>query len=145
MSLSADFRTFLLAQPAIAAIVGTSVHVRAVPQPIDPPYVWIARAGSNQDERTLDQAQGQQPWEERWDLEAISDDPVELEDLAAAVRGLDCVKGTFGAGSIQLLIVEDQTDDYVPKAVESDQGLDLAAFQLTIYGYEAGAESSSSA
>lgn len=135
--LNADLRAYLLAQAAIATIVGTSVHVRAVPQEIAPPYLWLARAGADL-ERTLDQAQGAEPFETRYDVEAISDDPQELETLAQAVRALDCAKGVCGSGTMQLLLVEDHTDDYVPKGVFSDEGLDVASFAITVYGYEPG-------
>lgn len=132
------FRAFLLAEPTIASLVVDHVHVGNVLQDVDPPYIYIQRAGTGH-ERTLDQAQGTWPFEERWDLECISDDPDELQSLADSVRRLDSARGAFGVGgSIQGLFVEDQQDDYVPKGVNSDEGLDVAAFQITVYGYEPG-------
>ena len=106
------------------------------------PYIWIGRRGVMH-ERTMNQSVGEQPFEERWDLEAWGgiDD---VQTIAEAVRDLDCDKGAFGDGTIQLLQVEDHSDDYVPKGVFSDEGYDLAAFQITLYGYMAGVASSSS-
>jgi hypothetical protein len=135
---ASDFRAFLLADSGIAAAVGTRVHVGSVPQPTAAPYIWIGRAGVTH-ERTLDQSQGEQPFEERWDLEVWGEDLGDVQDLAELIRGLDCAKGTFGDGSIQLLYVEDHSDDYSPKGLFSDEGLDLAAFSITLYGYAAGA------
>lgn len=139
--LASDFRTFLLAQSAISALVGTAVHVDHVPQEIALPYLWVSRARTAH-ERTLDQAQGEQPFEEAWDIEAISDSLSEAQDLAAAVRGVDCAKGTFGDGTIQLLVIEDQSDDYIPRGTFGDDGLSVCAFAATVYGYEAAAASS---
>lgn len=139
---ASDFRSFLLDQTAIAAAVGTHVHVGSVPQPTAPPYIWIGRAGVSS-ERTLDQAQGTAPDEERWDLEVWSDDVGEVQDLAELIRSLDCAKGVFGDGTIQLLVVEDHADDYVPKGNFGDEGYDLAAFQIQVLMYSAGTSSSS--
>lgn len=132
-----NFRVFLLAKPAIAAVVTTHVHVGSVPQEIVPPYLYLQRARANH-ERTLDQTQGEVPFEEQWDLEAIADTPADLAALSEAVRGIDCARGTFGAGTMQSLFLEDQADDYIPKGVYSDEGLDVAAWTVTIYGYKPG-------
>jgi hypothetical protein len=137
--MSEDFRAFLLAQPDIANSVGSSVHVNSVPEEIVPPYIWLRRSGANS-ERSLGDAQGTPAFEERWDLEVITDSPGECEDLAASIRNLDGAKGTFGTGSIQGLFIEDYSDEYVPKGVFSDEGLDVAAFQIVIYGYAIGGD-----
>lgn len=139
---ASDFRSFLLDQVAIAAAVGTHVHVGSVPQPTNPPYVWIGRGGVSH-ERTLGQAQGETPFEERWDLEVWSDELGEVQDIAELIRGLDCAKGAFGDGTIQCLYVEDHADDYSPKGNFGDEGYDLAALSITIYGYVPAASSSS--
>lgn len=141
--LSADFRSFLLAQSDLVAVVGQHVHVNHVPQEIEAPYVWASRATTSH-ERTLDQAQGEQPFEEQWDVEAISDDLGEAQQLGELLRGLDCAKGAFGAGTIQLMLLEDQSDDYVPRGIPSDTGWAVCAFRVTIFGYVAGEMSSSS-
>lgn len=130
-----NFRSYLLGQSAIAAVVGTHVHVGSVPQDITPPYLYVQRARANH-ERTLDQAQGQVPFEEQWDLEAIADNAADLATLSEAVRGIDCARGNFGAGKMQSLFLEDQEDDYLPKGLYSDQGLDVAAWSVTVYGYK---------
>jgi hypothetical protein len=44
---------------------------------------------------------------------------------------------------MQSLFLEDQEDDYIPKGVFSDTGLDVAAWSATVYGYTPGVESSS--
>ena len=132
-----DFRAFLLAQSGIAAVVGSHVHVGSVPQEIEPPYIYLQRARATH-ERTLGQGQGETPFEEQWDVEVIVDDPTKLETLAAAIRGVDCARGTFGAGRMQGLFLDDQADDYIPKGVFSDAGLDTVAWSATVYGYAAG-------
>lgn len=137
MSFAVDFRAYLLAQSAIASAVGERVHVGMVPEETEPPYLWMQRAGASH-ERTLDQPQGETPFEERWDLEAIAAEPDDLATLDEAIRGLDSARGDFGDGRMQALFVEDQADDYVPKGVWSDEGLDVAAYQITVYGYAPG-------
>jgi len=132
-----DFRSFLLAQSAIAAAVGSNVHVGSVLEEIEAPYIYLQRARASH-ERTLDQAQGEIPFEEQWDLEAIADNPTDLVTLVDAVRGIDCARGTFGTSRMQSLFLEDQADDYLPKGVFSDKGLDVAAWSVTVYGYEPG-------
>jgi hypothetical protein len=136
MAIGPDLRTFLLAQFAIANIVGTSAHHNHVPQSREALYIWFARAQILQD-RTLDQAQGTPPFQESWDLECVADNLDDLDTLSDAVRGLDCAKGTFGAGTIQLVLVEDQSEDYLPRGVESDEGLHIAPLRLEIFGYAA--------
>lgn len=139
MSMSEDFRAFLLSKPDIANSVGSSVHVNSVPEETTPPYIWMRRSGAGS-ERSLGDAQGTAAFEERWDLEVISDSPGEAEDLAASVRNLDGARGTFGTGTIQALFVEDYSDEYVPKGVFSDSGLDVVPFQIVIYGYAPGGD-----
>jgi hypothetical protein len=133
-AFSQDFRAMLLEQPQITDLVGTRIHVGAVPEEIEPPYLWLQRAGVSH-ERVIDQRQGEEPFEQRWDLECVVADPADLEPLANAVQRLDCLRGKFGDATIQGLFVEDQQDDYVPKGVYSDEGLDVAAFAVTVYGY----------
>jgi hypothetical protein len=139
MALSEDFRAYLLAETPIAQAFGTNVHVNSVPEEITPPYIWLRRSGANH-ERTLGQGKGEQAFEERWDLEVISDDPSEIEGLAKLIRDLDSDKGTFGTGTIQGLFVEDYSDEYIPKGVFSDEGLDVCAFQIVIFGYVPGGD-----
>jgi hypothetical protein len=139
MSLSEDFRSFLLAQTPIAQGFGSKIHVNSVPEEIDPPYIWVRRSGASH-ERTLGQGQGEQAFQERWDLEVITDDPSDIDGLAKLIRDLDGAKGTFGHGTIQGLFVEDYSDEYIPKGVFSDEGLDVVAFQVVIYGYVPGGD-----
>jgi hypothetical protein len=141
--ISADLRSFLLAQEALTALVDERIHVNHVPQESTLPYLWVGRTGTTHD-RTLDQARGEQPFEEQWDCEAIAGTESEAQALGEAVRGLDCAKGAFGDGRIQLMTVEDQRDDYVPRGVPSDEGFSVCAFSLTIYAYTPGQPSSSS-
>jgi hypothetical protein len=141
-NFASDFRAFLIANGPLSALVSTRVHVGSVLQPTAAPYVWIGRRGVFH-ERTLNQAVGEQPFEERWDLE-VWGDIGDVQDIAEVVRNLDCAKGSFGSGTVQLFQVEDHSDDYVPKGVFSDEGFDLAAFQITVFGYVAGSSSSSS-
>jgi hypothetical protein len=112
--------------------------VGSVPEQITAPYVYLQRARAAH-ERTLDQQQGEIPFEEVWDLELIVDDPEDLATIAELIRGLDCACGAFGAGTMQVLYLEDQADDYVPKGTFADQGLDVAAWSVTVLGYAPGA------
>jgi len=140
--IAEDLLAFLLAQATITALT-TRVHWNHVPEEPTDLYMWFARAGTDQD-RTLDQAQGELPRSVSFDVECIGTDPSNVVDLAEAVQGLDCAKGTFGSGTCQLVLIGDESDEYVPRGVYSDEGLHVQVLRLEVIGYAPGTRSSSS-
>lgn len=131
--LAENLRAFLLADAGVAAIVGTRIHQSNVPQDSDLPYLWLRRASRDHD-RTLDAVVGEEPESERYDLEAISDDLDEAQDLSLAVKDcLDNYRGTLGAATVQGCFVEDQNDDYIPRGIMGDEPLQFSALSVQIF------------
>lgn len=131
--LAQDLRAVLLAAPAVAAIAGTRIHQGIVPESSTTPYLWYRRA-SRDTERVLGEAVGAEPDSYRFDLEAISADLEEAQDLADAVRGaLDNYRGSFGTRTAQGVFVENQDDDYYPRGIMGDETLHYAALSIQIF------------
>jgi len=137
-TIGPDLRSFLLADTDIAAAVGTSVHQNHVPETSETLYIWFSRRGRER-ERTINESAGNVAFREYWDLEVIGTSLGDVSDLADLVDALDSSSGTFGSGTVQVLFVEDQTDDYIPRGLNSDEGLHYSAFLIEILGYAAGA------
>jgi hypothetical protein len=135
MSAGPNLRTFLLTDRSIVAAVGTRVHQQKVPETPATIYIWYARAGSDA-ERTLDQATGTQPFQLDYDVEVIGQTLSEVEAVSEYITALDCSRGTFGSGTIQLLAVDSAGDDYVPRGLYADEGLFINAFRFSLYGYK---------
>lgn len=133
--LAENLRTFLLADATIAATIGTRCHQGMVPQAdiATLPYVWFARSRRQLD-RTLDAAAGD-PADEQWfDVECISDDLDESQDLAEAVEDrLNNYRGTLGTQSVQGIFLDDQDDNYVPRGTMGETELHVAALAVQIY------------
>lgn len=133
--LGQDLRTFLLADSDISTAVGASrISQNHVPETYDGLYVWFARAATEH-ERTIDQATGEEPFRQFWDLEVIGETLGDVLDAAEHIVDLDASGGTFGAGTVQVLWVSDHNDDYLPRGIYSDEGLYVSSFQLEVVGY----------
>lgn len=137
MSFDTDLRAFLLAQSAISTpIGGARLHQNHVPESYGGTYLWIGRSGIGRAD-TLDMtpADNVDPWQQRFDAEAISENQADAMDLASAIESLHGYRGSFGTGTIQGVFCEDQVDGYVARGVMSDLGLDVGALVLTFIGY----------
>lgn len=132
-TIAENLRSYLLAAPAVAALV-SRVHWNHVPEEPTSLYIWFARSGTDTD-RTLDQEVGQAPWSVSFDVECIGTDGASVLNLAEAIQGLDCDKGDFGGGTVQLVLVGDSSDDYVPRGVNSDEGMHVQVLRLEVIGY----------
>ena len=139
MSLGIDLRTKLLSDSTLAGLVGERVMQGKIAQGESDPCIWYGRAGIDpEDSRTLDQAPGERPFREQWDLEVYADSLDLLDAVADRIRLLDCYRGPFGDGSVQAVFVFDHTEDYLPRGDGSDNGRDGAFFRLEIVGYTNG-------
>lgn len=138
MSLGEDLRTWLLAQPAVSAIVGSRCHQNRVPQSYKGAYLWFSRRSLDQQDTHLDQAPGADAFRQRFDLEAVSADGDTAMNLAEACRQLHCSRGAFGSGKVQGIFITDQADDYAPRGLMADEALDFGALDLLIVGYSPG-------
>lgn len=131
--LAENLRAFLLDKATITTFVGADgVHQGLVPQDVTLPYIWFKRSARRYLE-TTDAAPGADPDEERFDLECISDDLDESQDLSQAVcDALNAYRGTFGDTTISGAFVDDQDDDYVPRGTLGETELHTAALAVQI-------------
>lgn len=137
MSFDTELRAYWLSKSAITAIAPAArVHQSNVPEAYAGAYLWYSRAGIDRAD-TLDMttADNVDPWEQRFDVEAISEDQGEAIDLGSVIESLHGDRGNFGAGQIQGVFVEDQIEGYVPRGVMSDKGLEVAALVVVFIGY----------
>ena len=100
--------------------------------------VYTLRSTENED--TTDGTVGSQPFREFWDVEFWSTDAGQSELARRLARdNFHLHDGTFGAGQVQGVFANDHTGDYVPRVDYSGMGLQLAAMDFEIVGYEPGA------
>jgi len=140
-SLGEDFRTFLLADSAIAARVGTRVYQNEVQQEEGADvsdYVWYERSNIERED-TLTMTVGERPYREFLNVEAVSttiDDALDLADDLRALHGSG--PGDFGDGTAQAVFVTDQSDDWVPRGDGGEEGRHIAALSFEVLGHQPG-------
>lgn len=133
MSLAEDLRAFLLDDGPIAALVGSSrIHKNHVPQESAMPYASYFRGGVEYEDAT-DDAHGEQPMRQFFDIEAVSDDVAEAESLSELIRDR-CAnyRGDFGASKVQGCFVSDHDDEYIPRNTDNDGGLHVATIRVEV-------------
>lgn len=125
-------RTFCLADTTIATAVGVRMSQGVVAQPLATPYIWFSRART-EDVDTLDAAAGEAAFMHEFDIEAISDDLDEAQDIAAALKTrLNKYRGAFADSTVKGIFVTDQNDDYYPRGLGDDEGRHVAAIRVEI-------------
>jgi len=103
-----------------------------VPEQIVTPYIWFSR-GSTEDLDTLDASPGEQPFMTAFNVEAISDDLDEAQDIAAALKArLNKYRGAFADSTVKGIFVTDHNDDYYPRGLGADEGRHVAALRVEI-------------
>jgi hypothetical protein len=123
---------FLLADAAIAALVGENVHQNQVPHEAVFPFIWLQQAGVNY-EGVTDAAPGTEPDDFLFDLESVSDDVDQAAELSALVRNrLAFWRGAFGDSTVQSILVDDHEDDYLKRNENADQGIHVASLRATV-------------
>lgn len=130
MSFEPDVRTFLLADAAIAALVGTRVHPLNLPQKSTLPAVTVERIDTTR-ESTHDGPEGMQRARMRvscWALTLLA-----ARDLADKVRRrLHGFVGTMGAGTVvQASFMDSDSDDF-----QSDPEMYVADLDFEIWAQE---------
>ena len=137
-TLGEDLRTWLRADASILDLAGTRVHQNKAGNKYNGQYIWYGRA-TTQNEDALNDPAGTDPFSQIFDVEAISDDIDEALNLADLLKAKHLARGTFGAGTVQGVFVSDHADDYIPRGINSEDGLHVAALQFEIMGYTQGA------
>ena len=131
-----DFRTWLLDQPCIAALVGGRIYHNQIVQADDLPAIWYRHGTStDQDTMTLEANSGSETqFNEGFDVEAISEDVALTETIARALKSLQTYSGVFGTGKVQGVFIDDHTDRYI--AVNTDAGRNVAALDFDVVAYK---------
>lgn len=130
-SLAENFRAFLLADPAIEAMVSGRVYEKHVPESSRWPYIWFRRSGT-ENEDTTDATPGTPAFRHSFDVEIVSDDPDEAEALADLVKAHHLHYGIFGEQTIKGLFVDDHSDDYERRNDMSDAGWHVPAVTVQV-------------
>jgi hypothetical protein len=136
VSLATDFRTFLLADATILAAVGSKgvAHNRTRQAQGFPQVCFFRRQTTV--ERTIEATSPETLQMVSFDVECVHTSLSGAETLAAAVRArCDSYRGSLGSGlsTVQGMFCEDQDEDYVPRADESDDVRHVVSFQVEIY------------
>lgn len=128
-----DLIAYLVANSGVNNLVGNRVHANRVPETSKYPLIWLARGGKQRD-KDLEGQGG--ITRHLFDLECISPQLEQSLDVADAVDSTDCLaghRGTLGSRRVQGVFVEDQDEEYVPRGNADDEGLFVAALQVTIW------------
>jgi hypothetical protein len=131
-----NLRTAIVSSTAVLHVFADAAGANRVCQAIEPeepehPRIWYGRSGSNED---VDLAGAGGLVEDTFDVEVISDDLDEAQDIAMVVkRFLNGKRGTFGGGSVQGIFVQDHNDDYIPRGISDESGLNVAALSVSIW------------
>ncbi len=130
-----NLRTVLVNSTAIKAEFAGIAAVGACAQNViyevaPTPRIWYQQQ-SESEEVDLDGSGGLS--EAAFDIEVISDDVDEAQDIARAIkRFLNGKYGTFGTQTALGCFVEDHNDDYVPRGIGDETGYHVAAINATI-------------
>lgn len=135
-----NLRAFLLADATIAAKCQSRIAQDIVPQPDEAdkdsagrlmPFCYFARSGVRL-ERCLGESGGA-PFGQFFDVEFVAQDDAQSQALATYLFTLDGYSGLFGASTVQAIFVEDQADDYLPKAADLSRGEFVSALRVEVY------------
>lgn len=135
-TVAEDFRTLLLAQPKIYELVGERVHQDHVPSSSaipanDSPYIWFSRSGAERF-ACLNDAQGTAPETETFNLEAWAESKTEADRLYDELQSLDGYTGAMGDRTVQVVYVDDPSDDYEPQGFGEAEGLAVTSLTVEI-------------
>ena len=125
-----NFRTFVLADASIAAVVGTNMEQNKVDQDTDTPFIYYSRTGESED---MDHAGSGGISDITFSVQCVDEDINASMSLAELVRSrLDGFKGTFGTQRVLGVFVSDRNDDYYQKPDGGDIGFHVAGLSVRI-------------
>lgn len=129
MTIATSLRDFLITGnffPNIANI--GKIQYAKIDKSVPKPVIWFQRSGGS----TTRFANGDPQYTtDLFDVEIVTDSdgsvfggPEGCQELTAAVRNyLDGYRGVMGSDVVQWIKVTDQSDDYIPKLVDRDNGI----------------------
>lgn len=122
--------TGVLAEMPGVAAPGACLHNVVLENP-PTPRIWYSCSNSDEE---LDIGGSGGLVESEFDIEVVSDDLDEAQDIAAAVkRLLNGKRGTFGTQTVQGVFVSDQTDEYVPRSLADETGYTVVGLRARIF------------
>lgn len=127
---------FLLTDATLVALVDDRIYHNQIDE-TNPtlPLVWFRRRGFDDLDLMGGQDAGLVPFIEWFDMEAVGGSWGEAKAVADALRAkLSGHQGTFGAGEVCFIRVQDAADDYIPhnQAAEEDAVLPVEALDLEV-------------
>ena len=136
-TLAEQLRDFLLADATVSGLVEERVHQAIIPDAARSVYprIWFRRAAVD-GELNLDG--GATLPQTTFDLEVLTDDIEQLDTLADAVRARlhgyppTGTAGSWGTRQVLGVFCEDQSDDYIPFAINDDEGTHFAALSVVV-------------
>lgn len=119
------FRSLLLADAGVTAMVGPRIHQATVPEDTTPPFIFFKRS-SVRYERTMG-ATGADPFSTFFDVDCVALNLEDAQSLADEIRGYDGYGGAFGDATCQGIFVDEQADEY-----ESQFGDHVASLSVEV-------------
>lgn len=127
----------LRADTAVAKWAAARVREDHVPQAtydgtVTPAHIWLGLRQSTPFDH-INGDVGESPMSVTFDLECIAGKQYDANQLAAAVRTkLHNYRGTFGDSTVKAIFINDQDNNYTPKATGGDNGLFVMAFDVQV-------------
>jgi hypothetical protein len=108
-------------------------HYQHLPEQTPDRFCWFMVSDSLVTGDSLD---GEPPDTFVVDLEIYTDSTLELEAISAVIAAMNDYSGDLGSGSVQLVEIGNQSDDYVPLVDRDDLPAYFSGYRLTLIGYE---------
>lgn len=134
MSLAKSLRSFLVAMPGMTIVQVAQQHIPANYNPIAG-FIWFDRK-TTEHVRTMERTGGGAE-QQFFDVEIYHPKLDRVEEAADLLQSFDCYRGEFGAGEIQGLFIQSQSDDYVPRVQMTDtEHLSSSFLSLEVRSYQ---------
>jgi hypothetical protein len=134
--ISANFRTFLLADSSITAKVSDRIFAIKVPQnkglPIGP-FIWFRKRQALSHD-TLDGPAGESPFDFYFDIECVAKNNEVLALQVAELVRTRCnnYRGSVGDSTALGIFVNDQDDDYEAQSTGGDDSFCYGALDVRV-------------
>ena len=132
-----SLRTWLTAQAAVTAIIGTRAYPAQAPQRAALPMIVFTRESEDKYPALDGTGGGTQLAAAEFDLECIAKTPAEASALAAAVvAAIKDYQGAMGDDTCEAVMITDEYDGYQKPTEGSDNGRHVTTieFQLQYFG-----------
>ncbi len=132
MGLAADLVSWLNSQETESDDFPPT-HYQHLPEKTPDRFAWFMISDSSVSGDSLD---GEPPDTFVADLEVYTNSTIDLEEIAKTIANLNDYDGPLGSGTVQLIEIGNQSDDYVPLVDRDDLPTYFCSYRLTLIGYE---------